>query len=133
LISDIWKEAEPIYKEGKLVEGKCIHCHQIFAASRETGTSHMQRHLKVCEAKTAMNDMVAKIGRPDGIYPNWKFIPKLARRKLLKRISTTSEYRCFLYSLSIPSFAFLDDPYSWFRSTIFHQPASRNSYTTCCC
>ncbi|KAM0890972.1 hypothetical protein ACQ4PT_026738 [Festuca glaucescens] len=86
LISDIWREAEPIYKEGKLVEGKCIHCHQIFAASRDTGTSHMKRHLKVCEAKTAMNDMVTKMGHPDGIDPNWKFNPKLARRKLLKLI-----------------------------------------------
>lgn len=46
----------------------------------------MKRHLKVCEAKTAMNDMVAKMGRPDDIAPNWKFNPKLARRKLLKLV-----------------------------------------------
>lgn len=68
------------------MEGKCIHCHEIFAAGRDTGTSHMKRHLKVCEAKNAMNDMVAKMGRPDAIDPNWKFNPKMARRKLLKLI-----------------------------------------------
>ena len=67
LISEIWNEAEPIYKEGKLVEGKCNHCHKIFAAGRDTGTSHMKRHLTVCEAKSAMNDMVAKMGCPDAI------------------------------------------------------------------
>ena len=33
-----------------------------------------------------MDDMVAKMGCPDAINPNWKFNPKLARRKLLKLI-----------------------------------------------
>ena len=46
----------------------------------------MKRHLKVCEAKNEMSDMVAKMGRPDALDPNWKFNPTLARRKLLKMI-----------------------------------------------
>ena len=68
------------------MEGKCVHCHQIFAASRKSGTSYMKRHLKVCEAKISMIEMVAKMGAPEGDKPNWKYNPKLARRKLLKMI-----------------------------------------------
>jgi hypothetical protein len=86
LISAIWAEAEPIYKDGKLVEGRCIHCHQIFAASRDSGTSHIKRHLKVCDAKTAMTEMVDRMGRSDSKDPNWKYDPKVARRKLVKLI-----------------------------------------------
>nr|XP_051211010.1 uncharacterized protein LOC127328455 [Lolium perenne] len=86
LISAIWTEAEPIYKDGKLVEGRCIHCHQIFAASRDSGTSHIKRHLKVCDAQTAMTEMVDRMGRSDSRDPNWKYDPKVARRKLVKLI-----------------------------------------------
>ncbi|KAM0916435.1 hypothetical protein ACQ4PT_010158 [Festuca glaucescens] len=67
LISAIWREAEPIYKEGKLVEGRCIHCHQIFAASRDSGTNRIKRHLKVCDAKTSMSEMVDKMGQMEWI------------------------------------------------------------------
>ena len=40
----------------------------------------------VCPAKTAMNEMVDKLGNTQGIDPNWKFDPKVARRKLVKFI-----------------------------------------------
>uniref|UniRef100_A0ACD5YT64 Uncharacterized protein n=1 Tax=Avena sativa TaxID=4498 RepID=A0ACD5YT64_AVESA len=86
LISAIWTEAIPIYRDGKLMEGRCMHCRQVFAAARDKGTSHLKRHLKVCEAKIAMNEMVDKMGHPEGVDPNWKFDHVVARQKLVKLI-----------------------------------------------
>lgn len=86
LTSSIWREVVPIYRDRRLVEGRCIHCQQVFAASRNSGTSHITRHLKVCDAKTAMNELVDKMGHHEGIDPNWKYDTKVARRKLVKLI-----------------------------------------------
>ena len=70
LVSHIWEEAVPIYDGRMLVEGQCNHCEQIFPATRDSGTSHLRRHLKVCPMKTAMNEMIDKLGHAEVVDPN---------------------------------------------------------------
>lgn len=91
LTSIIWKEAEPIYRDGKLVEGRCTHCHQTFPASRDSGTSQIGRHLKVCEMRIKMHDMVDKMHSsatsPKGVVlKDWKFDPDVSRRELVRMV-----------------------------------------------
>ena len=82
----IWEEDKPIYDGRMLVEGQCNHCEQIFPATRDSGTSHLRRHLKVCPMKTAMNEMIDKLGPPEVVDANWKFDPKVSRFELVKMI-----------------------------------------------
>jgi hypothetical protein len=46
LKSKIWKEFTPMYEDGKLVEGQCKHCNEVFPSSKASGTNHIHRHLK---------------------------------------------------------------------------------------
>ena len=70
LTSRIWEEAN----QSMMVEclWKASVCQQFFPATRDSGTSHLRRHLKVCPMKTAMNEMIDKLGPPELVEPNWK-------------------------------------------------------------
>ncbi|KAK1610067.1 hypothetical protein QYE76_033740 [Lolium multiflorum] len=46
LTSKIWKDAEPIYVGGLLMQGRCKYCNNVFPASKVSGTSQLGRHLK---------------------------------------------------------------------------------------
>lgn len=61
LKSIVWKEVIPIYKHGRLVQGQCKHCNDIFAASRTSGTNHIHRHLRICKTRSRMHELVAKM------------------------------------------------------------------------
>jgi hypothetical protein len=61
LKSRIWKEYIPIYEDGKLAEGHCKHCNEVFRASKDSGTKHIHRHLHKCLTRSSMHDMVAKL------------------------------------------------------------------------
>jgi hypothetical protein len=61
LKSKIWKEFTPMYEDGKLVEGQCKHCNEVFPSSKASGTNHIHRHLKKCLTRSSMHEMVAKM------------------------------------------------------------------------
>uniref|UniRef100_A0A8R7TP51 AC transposase n=1 Tax=Triticum urartu TaxID=4572 RepID=A0A8R7TP51_TRIUA len=69
-----------------LAHGRCIHCDKLFPASKKSGTSHIGKHLVVCEEKAKMDGMVAKIQTDTAIDPEWKFDQGRARRALAKLI-----------------------------------------------
>ncbi|XP_051228633.1 zinc finger BED domain-containing protein RICESLEEPER 2-like [Lolium perenne] len=86
LTSIIWKEAEPIYIDGFLMQGKCNYCNNIFPASKVSGTSQLARHLKVCEIKCSMDGLVQQMKNSDEIDPDWKFDQENARIELLNLV-----------------------------------------------
>lgn len=86
LTSKIWKDAEPIYVDGLLMEGKCKYCSSIFPASKVSGTSTLGRHLKLCEVKKSMDGVIEQIRTSDEIDPDWKFDQEAARIELVKLI-----------------------------------------------
>jgi len=61
LRSAIWKDMDPIYQDGKVIQGRCKHCYEVFAAARTSGTSHMRRHLETYEPRLKMHDLVEKL------------------------------------------------------------------------
>jgi hypothetical protein len=75
---------EPIYRQGKVVEARCKHCNEVFSAARNSGNSHMHRHLAICEPRLKMVDMVEKLkssvpSTEAALLSNWKFDPKKTR------------------------------------------------------
>jgi hypothetical protein len=87
LKSKIWKEFTPMYEDGKLVEGQCKHCNEVFPSSKASGTNHIHRHLKKCLTRSSMHEMVAKmrasISSPQvSSLDNWSFSQKESRRAL---------------------------------------------------
>ncbi|XP_051200332.1 zinc finger BED domain-containing protein RICESLEEPER 2 isoform X1 [Lolium perenne] len=86
LTSIIWKDAEPIYIDGVLMQGRCNYCNNVFPASRVSGTSQLGRHLKVCEVKNSMDGVIQQIKTSDEIDPDWKFDQEAARSELVKLI-----------------------------------------------
>ncbi|OEL32780.1 hypothetical protein BAE44_0006201 [Dichanthelium oligosanthes] len=44
---EIWNDMDPIYHDGKVVQARCKHCNEVFSAARNSGNSHMRRHLNV--------------------------------------------------------------------------------------
>jgi hypothetical protein len=61
LRSAIWKDMDLIYQDGKVIQGRSKHCYEVFAAARTSGTTHMRRHLEICEARLKMHDLVDKL------------------------------------------------------------------------
>jgi hypothetical protein len=91
LRSAIWKEVEPIYRQGKLVQGRCIHCNEIFLAARNSGTSHIKRHLDNCEQRAKIQDMVEKLQSttlPTEVttLADWRFDAQRTRGELVRMI-----------------------------------------------
>ncbi|KAM0916319.1 hypothetical protein ACQ4PT_010378 [Festuca glaucescens] len=82
LTSIIWKDAEPIYVDRFLMQGRCKYCGNVFPASRVTGTSQLGRHLKVCEVKISMDGVMKQIKTSDEIVPDWEFDQEAVRSEL---------------------------------------------------
>ena len=61
LRSSIWKDMDPIYEGGKVVKSRCKHCYEVFSAARNSGTSHMHRHVSVCEERLKMVQVLDKL------------------------------------------------------------------------
>lgn len=89
LKSQIWKDFVPLYEHGKVVEGQCKHCNEVFPASKTSGTNHIHRHLKKCETRSSMHEMVenmrASTSSPQ-VLDNWTFSQKESRRNLANMI-----------------------------------------------
>jgi len=91
LRSSVWKEFEPIYQGNLIVQAKCIHCLDIFAANRENGRSACRRHLEVCKERAKMNQMVETL-MTDSLSPdaralkNWKFDQEVSREAMVNFI-----------------------------------------------
>lgn len=80
---------QPIYENGKLVQGKCPHCLEIFAATRSSGTSHMRRHLLACEPRGKMHEIVGKlqasvVSTESTVQTDWKYDPIVTRKELVR-------------------------------------------------
>jgi hypothetical protein len=90
LRSTIWKDMDPISQDGKVIQGRCKNCYEVFAAARTSGTSHMRRHLEICEPRLKMHDFVDKlqslVTTESAILTNWRFDPKLTRCELVRLI-----------------------------------------------
>ncbi|WVZ85091.1 hypothetical protein U9M48_032048 [Paspalum notatum var. saurae] len=91
LRSEIWKDMDPIYHDGKVVEAKCKHCYEVFSATRNSGNSHMRRHLAVCEPRIKIHDVVDKLqssapSTESVVLANWKFDRKVTRAELVRMI-----------------------------------------------
>ncbi|CAO2185199.1 unnamed protein product [Urochloa humidicola] len=117
LRSDIWKDMDPIYQDGRVVQAHCKHCSEVFSAARNSGTSHMRRHLNVCEPRIKMHDMVKKLqssvlSTETSVLTNWQFDKTVTRCELVRLIVLHElpfsfvEYEGFRsYSLSLNSLA----------------------------
>jgi hypothetical protein len=86
LTSKIWKDAEPIYIGGLLMQGRCKYCDNVFPASKVSGTSQLGRHLKVCEVKDSMDGVIKQVKTSDEIDPDWKFDQEVARIELVNLV-----------------------------------------------
>jgi len=91
LRSEIWNDMDPIYNGGKLMQARCKHCNEVFAAARNSGTSHMRRHLVVCEPRLKMHDMVeqlksSELSTETTVLTNWKFDRTITRCELVRLI-----------------------------------------------
>uniref|UniRef100_A0ACD5VDA3 Uncharacterized protein n=2 Tax=Avena sativa TaxID=4498 RepID=A0ACD5VDA3_AVESA len=66
LTSFIWNDAEPIYIDGFLMQGRCKYCSTVFPASKVSGTSQLSRHLKVCKVKGSVDGVIHQSTPPVG-------------------------------------------------------------------
>uniref|UniRef100_A0ACD5UFZ8 Uncharacterized protein n=1 Tax=Avena sativa TaxID=4498 RepID=A0ACD5UFZ8_AVESA len=86
LTSIVLNDAEPIYIDGFLMQGRCKYCSIMLPASKVSGTSQLSRHMKVCEVKCSMDGVIQQIKTSDEIDPDWKFDQTAARIELVKLI-----------------------------------------------
>uniref|UniRef100_A0ACD5VC31 Uncharacterized protein n=1 Tax=Avena sativa TaxID=4498 RepID=A0ACD5VC31_AVESA len=114
LTSIIWKDAEPIYIDGLLMQGRCNYCSTVFLASKVSGTSQLARHLKVCEVKCSMDGVIQKIRTSDEIDPDWKFDQQAARVELVKLIVLHGLPFSFVEYAGFRNFCAALNP--WFKS-----------------
>lgn len=61
LISSVWKDFKPIYKEGKLVEAQCKYCDEIVVVALHVSTSNAHRHLASCKSRLGLHQIVDKL------------------------------------------------------------------------
>ncbi|CAM0912610.1 unnamed protein product [Alopecurus aequalis] len=91
LKSGIWKDFIPIYEHGRVTEGQCKHCNEVFPSSKSSGTNHIRRHLRKCVTRRNMHEMVDKM-RASASPPqvsaldSWKFTQEECRRNLANMI-----------------------------------------------
>ncbi|CAL5077025.1 unnamed protein product [Urochloa decumbens] len=90
LRSAIWKDVEPIYESGKLIRGRCIHCNEIFPAARNSGTSHIKRHLDICEERAKVHNMIENLQSTGpteaAALADWRFDAQRTRGELVRMI-----------------------------------------------
>ncbi|CAL5064578.1 unnamed protein product [Urochloa decumbens] len=48
LTSKVWDDFIPTFINGKVVQAKCIHCHQVFNCNATTGTNGLRNHQDKC-------------------------------------------------------------------------------------
>ncbi|XP_044362691.1 zinc finger BED domain-containing protein RICESLEEPER 2 isoform X1 [Triticum aestivum] len=60
LTSAVWRDFKPIYRHKILVKAQCKHCHEVFQAGRDVGTSGVRRHLAACEKRNTIKDECMK-------------------------------------------------------------------------
>ncbi|CAN6358146.1 unnamed protein product [Urochloa humidicola] len=101
---------DPIYCDGKLIQAKCKHCNEVFSAKRNSGNSHMRRHLGVCEPRLKMHEMVEMLqaSTDTTVLTNWQFDRRVTRCELVRLVVLHElpfsfvEYEGFrTYSLSL--------------------------------
>ncbi|XP_047044260.1 uncharacterized protein LOC124648567 [Lolium rigidum] len=91
LKSKIWKDFSPMYEHGKVSQGRCKHCNEVFLASQNSGTNHIRRHLKTCVVRSNMHEMVAKM-RASSLSPkclaldDWHYSQEESRKHLANMI-----------------------------------------------
>ncbi|KAL6623219.1 hypothetical protein ACP70R_033098 [Stipagrostis hirtigluma subsp. patula] len=88
LTSAVWNDFDAIYDGNLLVQARCKHCLDIFAANRENGRSNCSRPLKSCKELIKMNEMVENMTSslsPDtAALKKWKFNEKVSRKALAR-------------------------------------------------
>ena len=82
---------DPIYNGGKLIQARCKHCNEVFTVASNSGTSHMRRHLAVCEPRLKMHDMAkqlksSELSKETTVLTNWKFDRTITRCELVRLI-----------------------------------------------
>ena len=82
---------DPIYHDRKLVQARCKHCNEIFSAARNSGNSHIRRHLCLCEPRLRVHNMVERLqssafSTEAAALANWKFDRKITRCELVRLI-----------------------------------------------
>jgi hypothetical protein len=113
LKSGIWMDMDPIYHGRKLIQARCKHFYEVFSAARNSGNSHIRRHLGLCVERLKVHNMVQKLkssafSTEAAALANWKFDRKITRRELVRLIVQHElpfsfvEYEGFrTYSLSL--------------------------------
>jgi hypothetical protein len=89
LRSQIWSDMVPIYQRGRVVRAQCKHCNEVFSAARNSGNSHMRRHLNLFEPRLKMHAMVEKLqsillSSDTAVLTNWKFDKTFIRCELVR-------------------------------------------------
>jgi hypothetical protein len=86
LKSQIWKDFSPIYEHGKVSQGRCKHCNEVFLASQSSGTNHIRIHLKTCVVRSNMHEMVAKMR---ALHPHQNVLPWMTGTTVKKSPGST--------------------------------------------
>jgi hypothetical protein len=95
LTSAVWRDFNPHYDGGKLVEAECKHCNEFLPAGRDVGTSGVRRHLATCKIRSDLHLIVQKlkasVSSPHAsILKNWEF-DQTKSRQLLARMIVLAE------------------------------------------
>lgn len=72
------KDFEAIYDGDTVSEGQCMHCHIIIKVARDAGISSCCRHLRSCEEKAKLDQMLNQMTSDDlslldASLKDWKF------------------------------------------------------------
>jgi hypothetical protein len=99
----------PIYQRERVVRAQCKNCNEVFYIARNSGNSHMRRHLNLCEPRLKMHAVVEKLQSSvlsvdTVVLINWKF----------DKIPTRSELVWFL--------VFHELPFSLVEYDVFRNP-----------
>jgi hypothetical protein len=79
---------DPIYHGRKLIQARYKHCSEVFSAARNSGNSHIRRHLRLCEPRLRVHNMVERLqssafSTEAVALANWKFDHKITRCELV--------------------------------------------------
>lgn len=93
-----------------MMVAQCLHCHRLFKVNRDVGTSACRRHMRSCEGKARLNQMLDQMNSTNLPLPeDWKFDQETSRAELVKLIVVHSlpfslveypKFRTFVSSLN---------------------------------
>jgi hypothetical protein len=97
-----------------VAEAQCIHCHKRNKVARDVGTSTCRRHLRTCEGKAKLDQMInqmnsSELSLRDASLKDWKFDQEKSRQELVSLIVVHSlpfslveypKFRSFVTSLN---------------------------------